>query len=68
MKGPKRIRGPGARNEPDVYETSDVSEDDQANFEAVRPCWGRTRPAPEPIMPRSWLFSVGLLCGGFNVW
>lgn len=27
-----------ARNEPDVYETSDLPEDDQAEFDAVRPC------------------------------
>uniref|UniRef100_A0A803Y1I4 Uncharacterized protein n=1 Tax=Meleagris gallopavo TaxID=9103 RepID=A0A803Y1I4_MELGA len=27
---------PQARNEPDVYETSDLPEDDQAEFEAVR--------------------------------
>ena len=26
------------RNEPDVYETSDLPEDDQAEFDAVRPC------------------------------
>lgn len=27
-----------ARNEPDVYETSDLPEDDQAEFDAVRLC------------------------------
>ena len=30
---------PQARNEPDVYETSDLPEDDQAEFEAVRRPW-----------------------------
>ncbi|XP_029863005.1 dynactin subunit 2-like isoform X2 [Aquila chrysaetos chrysaetos] len=35
MADPKYADLPGiARNEPDVYETSDVSEDDQADFEA----------------------------------
>ncbi|XP_052665219.1 dynactin subunit 2-like isoform X2 [Harpia harpyja] len=35
MADPKYSDLPGiARNEPDVYETSDVSKDDQANFEA----------------------------------
>lgn len=29
---------PQARNEPDVYETSDLPEDDQAEFDAVRLC------------------------------
>lgn len=37
-----RLGGPcfylQARNEPDVYETSDLPEDDQAEFDAVRPC------------------------------
>jgi hypothetical protein len=47
-----------ARNEPDVYETSDLPEDDQAEFDAVRLCttsgflWTLTslpdRPFPTP--------------------
>ncbi|KAM3934049.1 dynactin subunit 2 isoform 1-T1 [Leptodactylus fuscus] len=38
MADPKYADLPGiARNEPDVYETSDLPEDDQAEFDAVRP-------------------------------
>lgn len=50
-----------ARNEPDVYETSDLPEDDQAEFEAVRPGWwgeqqlGRTPGTPrDPPGPAPW--------------
>lgn len=45
---------PQARNEPDVYETSDLPEDDQAEFDAVRPwdasgsLWTLTSP-PHPL-------------------
>lgn len=49
---------PKARNEPDVYETSDLPEDDQAEFEAVRPHRGGTScPRPPRSRTREQLLS-----------
>uniref|UniRef100_A0A8C0LLA5 Dynactin subunit 2 n=1 Tax=Canis lupus dingo TaxID=286419 RepID=A0A8C0LLA5_CANLU len=51
MADPKYADLPGiARNEPDVYETSDLPEDDQAEFDAVRLCEELTSTSVEHII------------------
>ena len=58
---------PQARNEPDVYETSDLPEDDQAEFEAVRRPWaawkGRGGPTSSPTSSPTPQPCCGLCAG-----
>lgn len=59
---------PQARNEPDVYETSDVSEDDQADFEAVRPhrgpmSWGGGEQVSVSVPPHPAAVRTGTVAG-----